>query len=154
MINATRMKFKTIKKHINIEASAEKVWEVLFTPASYEIWATVFSEGARVETNWEEGSKVVFINSAHSGLVGTIERNINSEFLSIVYTGIIKNDIEDAESEKAKHVKNARDSYSLSFKDEKTHLAIESDVEKKYFGLKTEAWKKALIIIKDLSETK
>jgi len=148
------MKFKKIKKHIDIEASVEKVWEVLFTPASYEIWAAAFSEGIRVETNWEEGSKVVFIDSTHSGVVGTIERNINSEFLSIRYIGVVENGIEDEESDKAKHVKNAHESYSLSFKDDKTHLTIESDVEEKRFGAMRESWKKALTVIKDLSETK
>ena len=148
------MHFKKIKKHIDIEASSEKVWEVLVTPASYEIWAVGFSKRSLVKTDWQEGSSVVFTDSMNSGLFGIIERNINSEFLSITYKGVVENGVQDELGEKAQRVKNARDSYSLSSKDAGTRLKIESDVEEKYFNIKTKSWDKALNIIKDLSEIK
>jgi len=147
------MHFKTIKKSIDIGSSAEKVWEVLFTPASYEIWAATFSEGAQVETDWQEGSKVIFTDSTNSGLVGTIERNIHSEFLSIIYTGFVQAGVEDLESEKAKQMKGAKETYSLSPKNGGTHLVIECDMDESYKDMMSGMWDKTLLKIKELSDT-
>ena len=38
---------------IEINASREKVWDVLFGKETYPQWTTVFSEGSMVETDWQ-----------------------------------------------------------------------------------------------------
>lgn len=50
----------TLKKKVTIKAPAEKVWNVLVSPDLVKQWATAFSEGSYVETDWKKGSSVVW----------------------------------------------------------------------------------------------
>jgi hypothetical protein len=45
------MKKRTIKKAIAINASRQKVWDVLLLDKYTRMWYSEFSEGSRVETN-------------------------------------------------------------------------------------------------------
>ncbi len=45
---------------IKIAAPREKVWKILWGDNTYPAWTSAFAEGSRAETDWEEGSKVLF----------------------------------------------------------------------------------------------
>ncbi len=47
------METKKIQKSIEINAPAEKVWNVLFTDESYRIRAAEFAPGSYAETDWQ-----------------------------------------------------------------------------------------------------
>ena len=48
--------------NIAIDAPREKVWETLWNDSSYREWTSVFSEGSKVETDWQIGGKVLFLD--------------------------------------------------------------------------------------------
>jgi uncharacterized protein YndB with AHSA1/START domain len=60
-----------------IKASREKVWEVLWGNETYPQWTSAFSEGSKVETTWEEGGKVLFLNGDNEGMVSRIAEKKN-----------------------------------------------------------------------------
>jgi uncharacterized protein YndB with AHSA1/START domain len=58
----------TLKKQISIKAPADKVWNALVNKDHVKQWATAFSDGIYVETDWKKGSAVVW--KAKDGTVG------------------------------------------------------------------------------------
>lgn len=148
------MRQKAIKKSIDIQASREKIWDVLLNDSYTRIWYAEFSEGTRAETDWKEGSQVTFTDNSKDGMLGKIVTHRPNELLSIEFQGMIANGQEDYESEGAKAVKDTRETYRLSEKEGSIELAIESDMGEEYFESMSAAWDKALLKIKDLAEAK
>lgn len=148
------MEKKTIKKSIDISSTKEKVWDVLLNDNLTRIWYAEFSEGTHAETDWEIGSKAVFTDNSTKGIVGLIIENKPNEALSIEYTGVIEGGIEDYESDIAKEMKGAHETYLLSQKNGTTHLSISCDMPENCFEMMSLQWDKAILKIKELSETK
>lgn len=146
------MKRKTIEKAIEIAASRDAVWEILtddrFTPR----WYGEFSLGARPETTWEEGSKVLFTDLSGGGLVGEILVNEPLNMLSVEYQGIVFGGEEDYTSEGAMSVKGGEETYLLTDKEGQTELCVKVDILPEYFDSMSSAWERALEKIKLLAE--
>lgn len=147
------MERKTIRKSIEIYAAKEEVWNVLQSDESTRIWYAIFSEGTHAETDWKIGSKAVFKDNSKCGIVGKIIENKPGEMLSIEYEGILQDGKEDYESDMAKSIKGVRETYLLSEKGGLTSLSISCDMSEDYFEKMSLAWDKALVKIKELSQT-
>ena len=141
-----------IEKSIEINASKEKVWEVLMQDAYMKKWYAAFWESARAETDWKVGSKVIFTDDSGHGMIGRIISNEPATLLVVEYDGMLKDGKEDLESEEALSVKGGREIYRLSTENGKTMLKIESDMTEEYYEMMSQKWDAALKIIKDLSE--
>ena len=92
-----KMKFST-----TINAPKEKVWKILWDDETYRKWTSVFSEGSYAQTDWKEGSKVLFLDGKGSGMVSKIETSRPNEFMSFLHLGVVKDGVEDTESEEVK----------------------------------------------------
>ncbi len=145
------MATKQIQKSIDIGAPKEKVWEVLFGEKSNE-WLEVFSEGTHVETDWQEGSTVVFVDNSQTGLVGKIVANKPHQELTIEYTGEVIDGKEEYETEDAKSMLGAQEHYILTENNGITHLAISAAMDENFFDLMSASWDTALEKIKQSSE--
>jgi hypothetical protein len=148
------MPIQTIKKSIDINAPKEKVWDVLFQDHFNRIWFAEFSPGTYADTDWHVGSKVIFTDNSGGGIIGKITVNNPHAILSIEYDGILVNGKEDFDSEGAKQMKGARETYELTQKDGITYLSIAGDIDLAYFDEMSLAWDRAMQKIKDLSEGK
>src|SRR4051794_34232958 len=60
-------KMKKEKFSINIKASAKKVWQVLWSDATYRQWTSAFSEGSYAVSDWKQGSKIQFLSPNGDG---------------------------------------------------------------------------------------
>ena len=137
---------------ISINASREKIWDVLWSDGSYRKWTSVFAEGSRAETDWKKGSKVLFHDGKGDGMVSTIIENIPNEFMSIKHLGEVKNGIEDTTSEKVKQWAGAMENYTLKEINGKTELNVDMDIAEEYKDYFLTTWPKALEKIKELAE--
>lgn len=137
---------------IVINASAEKVWDVLLGQETYPVWTSVFSEGSAVETDWKKGSKALFLDGKGSGMVSVIDENIPNEFLSIRHIGEVINGVEDTESERVKSWAGAHENYRLVRMDGQTEWQTEIDLSPEWEGFFDEVWPKAQAIVKELAE--
>lgn len=146
------MKMKAINKSIEINASKEKVWDVLIKDELLRVWYKEFMEGAYADTDWKEGSKVSFVDGNGMGMVGKVVTNDPYKTLSVELTGFLANGKEDYESEGAKAVKGSMETYRLSEKGDMVLLEIETGMGEDYYDQMSAAWDRALKVIKELAE--
>ena len=138
-----------------IYAPKEKVWQVLWGQTTYPVWTEPFGAGSRVETDWKEGSKVLFLSAENEGMLSRIARKEDNQFMSFEHLGMVdKNGKEDLESEKVKAGAGPKENYRLEEKDGKTELQVELDVEDSYQDFFRESFPKALQRVKELAEDK
>ena len=143
------------KIHIStsINAPKEKVWKVLWDDSTYREWTGAFGEGSYAETdNWKEGSKVRFLAANGEGMVSMVAANRPNEHMSFKHLGMMKDGMEDTESDEVKKWSGAMENYTLEGTDGQTTLKIEMDIapeHKEYFD---KTWPRALDKVKILSE--
>jgi hypothetical protein len=140
------------KFKIEINASRERVWEVLWSKTFYPAWTSAFAEGSHAETDWKKGSKALFLNSKNEGMVSVIEENRPNEFMSIKHTGLIKDGIEDIDSEESREWIGTFENYTLKTVNGKTELIVDMDIKDAYKEYFQTTWPKALDKVKELSE--
>ena len=137
----------------SINAPREKVWDVLWNDDSYRKWTSAFMEGSYAETdNWKEGSKVLFLSSGGNGMVSKVASNKKNEFMSFEHLGVVKNGVEDTESESVKEWAGARENYRLTEENGKTKLVVDMDSTDEYKDYFEKTFPFALEKVKDLAE--
>ncbi len=138
---------KKINFSVDINAPREKVWNVLWDDASYRSWTSVFSEGSHAETDWKEGSKVLFLNETGDGMVSKIAKKNEPEFMSFEHLGEVKNGVEEQ-----KEWAGAHEDYMLKETNGITHLQVEMDSTAEFEEYFSKTFPKALEKVKELSE--
>lgn len=137
---------------IDIKASKEKVWEVLWGDETYRKWTSAFAEGSHAVTDWNEGSKVLFLDGKGSGMVSKIDSKKQNEFMSFRHLGEVKDGIEDTTSEKVTAWAGALENYALKEANGITSLSVTMDIVDDFKDYFMNTFPKALEQIKILSE--
>jgi len=135
-----------------ISAPAEKVWKVLWDDQSYRQWTSVFAEGSRAETDWKEGSKILFLDGKGQGMVAKIESKRENEFMSFSHLGIVADGKEDTTSDKVKEWAGAHENYTLHSLNGKTELIVDMDISDEWKDYFQKTWPMAINKIKELAE--
>jgi len=144
---------ETLKYQVEIDATAEKVWDVLWNEKTYPQWTHFFSPGSVMQTDWKVGGKTYFTDaSKQNGMISTIERIEEPKHLIFKHLGELHNGVEDVDSEKVKAWSGSLEAYYLEENNGKTFLKVEVDVDNSYKDIMDEGFKKGLEIIKNLSE--
>jgi hypothetical protein len=136
----------------SINASKEKVWKTLWDDETYRKWTSVFSPTSYVQTDWKEGSKVLFLDGQGSGMVSRIAANRPNEFMSFEHLGEVKDGVEDVESDKVKGWAGAHENYTLKEDNGTTRLVVDLDINDEYKEMFMGMFPKALEQVKILSE--
>jgi len=137
----------------SINAPREKVWNVLWNDNSYREWTSAFAEGSYAKTdNWKEGSKVLFLDPKGSGMVSTVAKNKQNEFMSFKHLGVVKEGIEDTESESVQGWAGAMENYSLTESSGATKLDVDMDITDDFKDYFLKTWPVALEKVKELAE--
>ncbi|MBO9682138.1 MAG: SRPBCC domain-containing protein [Flavisolibacter sp.] len=144
-----KMEFKVL-----INTPAEKVWNILWGDESYPQWTSVFSESSRVETDWNEGSKALFLDGKGQGMVSIIAEKKQNQFMSFKHIGVVNNGVEELDSSKTKGWAGALENYTLKALEGKTELRVDIDTVEEYKDYFFETWPKALEKVKELAEQK
>lgn len=144
---------ETLKYQTEINASAEKVWDVLWNENTYSQWTHYFSPGSVMESDWQVGGKTLFLDASRkNGMISTIQKIEKPTVVIFKHSGEIINGIEDTESEKVKVWSGGLEAYFLEENNGKTVLKIEVDYDDSFKEMMEEGFKKGLEIIKELSE--
>ena len=137
---------------IAIDATPEKVWDVLWNDKTYREWTSVFSEGSMVTTDWKKGSRVLFTDQKGDGMVSMIAENIPASYMSFKHLGMIKNGKEDLDSKEVEAWSGAEENYTLKNVNGKTELEVDMDMTDDFKDYFLKTWPKALDKLKELSE--
>lgn len=148
------MTTRIIEKQIEIEAPRQAVWDVLTDDASYRRWTAEFAEGSHAVTDWQEGSPVRFLGPDETGLLGRVVAGRPPELLDIEYTGLVGAAGDDTESGQARTWAGSHETYRLTEAGGRTHLAISAPMEDAYYDDMTQAWDRALAVVKELAEAR
>ena len=138
---------ETIKFSIRINAPKAKVWEVLWNDDTYKQWTAVFSEGSRAVSDWNEGSKILFLDAKGDGMFSVIEKKIPNQQMSFKHMGEIKDGVE-TETEWA----GAMENYFLAETENGTELTTVMDSNEEFKEYFETTFPKALQMVKQLSE--
>jgi hypothetical protein len=139
---------------VNINAPREKVWNVLWHDSTYRAWTSVFAPGSHAVTDWKEGSKVLFLDGKGQGMVSKIAVSRPHEYLSFEHLGIVKDGVEDFESDEVKQWAGVFENYTLTESNGTTNLKIDMDSNNEWKDYFSKTWPSALEKIKELSENK
>ncbi len=137
----------------NINAPRERVWQVLWDDASYRAWTATFHEGSHAVSDWQEGSKILFLgpdgNGGTGGMTSRIAKLVPNDTMIFEHLGEVANGVEDF----SKGWKDAFEKYYLRpTADGGTELAVELDTVGEYASYFQETFPKALAKIKELAE--
>ena len=141
---------------IFINASRQKVWEVMLGDVTYREWTKVFMDGSYYQGDWKQDSEMLFLapnkNGGESGMVSRIAELRPHEYVSIQHLGFIENGVKDTTSDKIKDWIGAHENYTFTEQDGGTKLIVDLDVvesEKEYME---KAWADGLAKLKELAE--
>ncbi|MGB0176236.1 MAG: SRPBCC family protein [Owenweeksia sp.] len=146
------MKKEKLNFSITIEASREKVWDVLLSDETYPIWAAIFMEGSYAKTDWSEGSKVQFLTPDGDGMASRIQKHIPNDTLIIEHLGVVKNGRDIYDSKEAQEWNGTLEIYRVKQQNGRTLLKIEQDILEEYLDYFNDTWPKALEKVKELAE--
>lgn len=136
-----------------INAPAEKVWHCLWDKQHYQTWVSAFSEDSTVQTdNWEEGSKILFVDSNGSGMMSTIVANHPHQLMLFKHLGMIINGVEDMTSDAAKAWNGSQETYQLQEENGCTTVTATLDCVEDMKDYFTQTFPVALKKLKDLTE--
>lgn len=136
-----------------IHAPREKVWKFLWEDSYYRKWTSAFCEGSYAESDWQEGSKILFLSPGLNGMVSSIAVKRPPEYLSFRHLGEVKAGVEDTTSDAVKSWAGAEENYTLLEKGGNTELVVEMDMNDQMREYFMNTWPKALDKLKDLCET-
>lgn len=147
-------KFETLEFEITINAGAEKVYRTMIDEKKYSDWTSEFNPTSHFTGSWKKGSKMLFLGTGEDGKIGgmssRIRENIPNRYISIEHLSMIQD---------GKEVKNpetdwsgALENYTLTEKNGRTHLKVETDTSKEYIRYFEDTWPKALRKLKEICE--
>lgn len=144
---------KKISFSTSIHASKNKVWDVLWNDATYRKWTSAFMEGSYAESDWNEGSKVLFLDGNGRGMYSIIERKVPAEFMSFRHIGEVKDGVEQPVDE-TKGWSGSTENYTLKEVNGITELFVEMDMVAEMTDYFNKTFPVALENVKKLSETR
>ncbi|HYG14139.1 MAG TPA: SRPBCC domain-containing protein [Bacteroidia bacterium] len=143
---------KTIKKSVEIKASKEKVWDILFDTEKSKAWYEAFMAGSHAEGNWTKDSLMLFKDAEGTGLAARVVEITPGELVDLQYEAVVYNGKLNYDDQEAQDWKGLHETYRVTGNGVATTLAIESGVPDRFFGSMDEAWDNAIKKIKELAE--
>jgi len=148
-----QIKMEKLVFNVEIKASKEKIWKVLWDDETYRKWTSVFAEGSYAESTWNEGDKIYFLGPGGAdGMNSLIETKIPNEFMAFKHLGEIKDHKEVPPNAETEKWSGAMETYKLTQKGDIVNLHVEVDVIEKHIDYFKDAFPKAVELIKELSE--
>ena len=141
---------------ININASAEKVYNIMLADKTYSKWTSAFNPTSRFMGSWEKGSKILFIGTDENGKVGgmvsIISENIPNKYVGIDHVGIIDGDKELTSGPVVKEWAGVSENYTFTENNGSTQVSVDMGTNDEFEAYFSETYPKALNILKAICE--
>lgn len=137
-----------------INAPKAKVWKTLWDDENYPKWTAAFAEGSKAVSDWQEGSKILFLDAKGNGMYCTILKKTENEFMSFQYNGEVKDNKELPVDEKNSAWVNGYENYTLQEVNGLTTLDVEMTVTAGMQDYLNKTFPTALEAVKKIAEVK
>lgn len=137
---------------IDIHATKQTVWDVLWQDATFREWAGIVDPGTYMKGELKEGGEVQFISAENGyGVTSLVEKLTPGEFLQLRH----ESDTQDSGTqERAKEWTGGTETYTLAENDGTTTLTVAFGVPLKMVDYFKDAYPKALERVKEQAENK
>lgn len=123
------IKINRLEFSIDINAENEKIWDALWEDSNYRDWSGVFGEGSHyVVESWNEGSRIMFLDSDKNGIYSTIDKYVPNETIRFKHIGMVMNGEEQPIDEEVEKWTGVTESYTLQSGSGFNTLLIEIDI--------------------------
>lgn len=136
---------------ININAPAAKIWQILWEDGSYMQWTSAFHAGSYAKSDWKQGSKIQFLSPGGNGMYSEIEALEPNKKMIFKHLGEI-NDYQEQPIDDSASWTGSKESYTLTEDKDQTKLVVSVDFPHEMEAYFSEAFPKALAIVKELAE--
>jgi hypothetical protein len=143
---------ETLSYETVINASQQKIWDILWSPETYGEWTKFFGAGSTMKSDWKVDGKTYFLDSKGNGMVSTIDSLDEPNQIVFKHLGVIKDGVEDTQSMEIMQWNGAFEKYFLIDLQGKTKLHAEVQTEKNFQELMNTGFTKGLEIVKNLAE--
>lgn len=134
---------------IEINASREKVWDVLWSDQNYRNWTAVFIPGSYYEGELHEGNDIRFLSPGEHGLFAVVEKVIPFQSMHFTHFGLVIDGI----SQEKTFGEDAIEQYELSESQVGTKLSVTIKTEEEYITYFSNTFPRALSAIKEITES-
>jgi uncharacterized protein YndB with AHSA1/START domain len=144
-----------ISKHtfeIEINATTERVWDVLLNDDTYRQWTSYFCEGSCYKGELKQGGKIHFLTPDGSGMYSKIIIYTPYSNILFQHIGEVVNFVEQPIDEATEKWTGAFENYILKSNGSKTTLIAEIDLTPEHVDFFKKSFPKGLSKIKELSE--
>lgn len=145
---------QNIQHSIEINASKEKVWEVLWSDQTLRDWANIIDEGTYMTGELQEGKDVNFIGASGYGVTSRVEKLISYKHVAFKQVADITVGKDGSIGKRDKQWTGALETYDLDEHDGKVTLTSTQDVPDELVEMFNTRIPQSLERIKVLAETK
>ncbi|MGG5207989.1 SRPBCC family protein [Chryseobacterium sp. MIQD13] len=146
---------ETLSYEIEINASQQKIWDILWNSDTYSEWTKFFSPGSEMRSDWKVGGKTYFVNAEGAGMVSTIDSIDEPNQIIFKHLGMVdKEGNEDTQSKEVMEWSGSFEKYILIDLDGKTKLHAEVQVDKEWKDDIDKGFTQGLEVVKNLAENK
>lgn len=145
---------ETVSHTIEINATAERIWEILWNPDCYAEWTQFFgSSGGKFETDWQIGGQTLFLDqTGENGMISTIESIDAPCEVVFKHLGYIKDGVAITESREIEEWSGAQEKYFLTELDGFTKLQGEVHTSHEFADQMKTGFEKGFQLIKERAE--
>ena len=145
---------KTLQFTKEINAPAQKVWNVLWDESTYPLCTNAFNPGggSTIRSDWQVGGKTFFLDGKGNGMISTIESKKEPYEMVFKHLGEMINGVEDTSSDKVKAWAGALEEYQLSENNGITTLTVSIQTDEAWEKMLTNGFTKGLEEVKKLAE--
>jgi uncharacterized protein YndB with AHSA1/START domain len=143
---------ETLNFNIRIAANAKTIWSVLWNDETYRKWTAVFSEGSYAESDWKEGSPILFLTPSGEGMSSIIHRLIENKEMTFKHLSTVKDFQVQPLDEKSQQWSGCRESYTIEEVNGMSTFRVSIEVMPGYKDYFIQTFPKALEKVKILAE--
>lgn len=137
---------------IKINAPAARVWHTLWDKKNYSQWTKHFSEGSRMESDWEVHGKTYFLGKDGRGMLATITQLEPNKVVMFEHKAEVKDGKELPESDLMKKYKGNYELYELKEAGDVTKLTVKVFMPKEYMEHMQNGFEKGLEEVRGMAE--
>lgn len=142
----TQLQFET-----TIQATPERVWEILWNKHTYAIWTAIFAPECYYTSNWKQGEDISFMGPEGNGIFAIIHKMEAPKHISFQHLGMVKNHQKVTDEAPWKDMFEA---YTLDIVGDNTVLKVTLNSIEDYKTFFESTFPQALQVTKDLAENK